>query len=83
MTGTPRWSPGRIIDAGTGTSRSTALQTLSGTAIGHVDVVVPADGVGAIEMTVPDRVSQLDVRRVGDDRLVIRLKLWTVSSRYK
>lgn len=82
MTETPRWNPGRIIDAGAGTDGSTALQALSGTAIGHVDVVVPADGVGAIEMTVPDRVSQLDVRRVGH-RLVICLKFWAVPSGYE
>jgi len=57
LTGTPRWCPGRIIDAGTGTNRSTAFQALSGAAVGYVNVVVPANGVGAIEMTVPDRVS--------------------------
>lgn len=82
MTRASRWSPG-IIDAGTWTSRSTALEALSGAAIGHMYVVVPADSVGAIEMTMPDRVSQLDVRRIGDDRLVVRLKLWTVPSRYE
>lgn len=45
-----------------------------------MDVVVPADGVGAVEVAVPDRVSQLDIGRVGDDRLVVRLELWTVST---
>lgn len=83
LAGAPRRSPGRIIDAGTGTGRSAAFQALSGAAVGHVNVVVPANGVGAVEMTVSDRVSQLDVRRVGDNRLVVRLKLRTIPPGYK
>lgn len=45
-----------------------------------MDVVVPTDGVDAIQMAVPDRVPQLDVRHVGDHRLVVRLELWTVPA---
>lgn len=69
-----------INRTGTGAGRPAGLQTLSGTAVGHVDVVVPADGVGAMEVAVPHRVSQLNIRRVGDDRLVVRLELRTVPA---
>lgn len=45
-----------------------------------MDVIVPGDGVSAIEMAVSNRVSQLDIRRIGDDRFIVRLELWTVPT---
>lgn len=62
-------------------SGAAAFQALPGAAVGHVDVVVPADGVGAMKVAVmPDRIPQLDVRHVGDDRLVVSLKLRAVPA---
>jgi len=46
-----------------------------------VDIVIPTDGVGAIEMAMPDRISQLDVSHISDHRLVVRLELWAVPAR--
>lgn len=78
LAGTPR----RIIDAGPGAGRSAGhLHALPGAAVGDEDVVVPADGVGAVQVAaMPDRVPQLDVGRIGDHRLVVRLKLRTVAA---
>lgn len=74
------WILARIINAGTGAGWFAALQALPSGAIGHVDVVVPGDGVSAIEMAVPDWVSQLDIRHIGDDWFVVRLELRTVPT---
>lgn len=74
---------GGVIDAGTGAGRPAALQALPGATVGHLDIVVPADGVGAIEVAVPHGVPQLDIRRIGDDRFVVRLEFRTVPAGYE
>lgn len=84
LTGTPRRTFRRIINAGPGTERSGELDALPGAAVGNVgvavdQVVVPVDCVAAVKVAdMPDRVPQLDVGRIGDDGLVVGLELGTV-----
>lgn len=54
LTRASRWNFVRIINTGTGTGWSAALLAVSGAAVGHVDVIVPADSVGTVEVTLPD-----------------------------
>lgn len=48
-----------------------------------MDIVIPADGVSAVEVAMSYWVPQLDICGVGHDRFVVRLEFWTISARHE